>query len=160
MAVIDQKTSAARPGFTFDALLEQDHSRWPVFKRLLRECVAPHWVIVIFSVSSMVISAATAGLVPFILKRVGDDVFVAKNATLVFVLPALLVAAVLVRAIAGWVSSIADASLGSKIVAELRYRMFDTIAAADLAWIQSNHSGRFVSTFISDSLISTGLRRG
>ena len=31
--------------------------------------------------------------------------------------------------------------------------MFDTIAAADLAWIQGNHSGRFVSTFVYDAAI-------
>ena len=68
-------------------------------------------------------------------------------------LPAILVIAVLVRAVADWVATVAEASLGSKIVANLRYRMFDTIAAADLAWIQGNHSGRFVSTFINDTAI-------
>ena len=31
--------------------------------------------------------------------------------------------------------------------------MFDTIAAADLAWIQRTHSGRFVSTFVNDTPI-------
>ena len=47
----------------------------------------------------------------------------------------------------------AEGSLGSKIVAEIRIRMFDTIAAADLAWIQGVHSGRFVSIFVNDSRI-------
>jgi subfamily B ATP-binding cassette protein MsbA len=64
-----------------------------------------------------------------------------------------LVVVVLGRAIADWISTVAEASLGTKIVAELRYRMFDTIAAADLAWIQGHHSGRFVSTFINDAAI-------
>ncbi len=153
MARPEQTTSARRPGFVFDALLEQDHSRWPVFVRLLRECLLPRWPIVTISIGAMIVSAATAGVVPFILQRVGDDVFVAKNATLVFVLPALLVAAVLVRAVTDWATTVAEASLGTKIVAELRYRMFDTIAAADLAWIQGNHSGRFVSTFINDAAV-------
>ena len=31
--------------------------------------------------------------------------------------------------------------------------MFDTIAAADLAWLQRTHSGRFVSAFVNDALI-------
>lgn len=152
MAIADQKAAPSR-GFAFDALLEQDHSRWPVFKRLARECVAPHWVNLAISVGTMVIGAATAGVVPFVLQRVGDDVFVAKNAAYVFVLPALLVAAVVVRAVTDWVSTVAEASLGTKIVAELRYRMFDTVAAADLAWVQGNHSGRFVSTFVTDAQV-------
>jgi subfamily B ATP-binding cassette protein MsbA len=153
MAIADHKTGARRPGFTFDALLEQDHSRAPVFKRLVRECIVPHWRNVMISVGSMIVAAATAGAVPFVLQKVGDDVFVAKNATYVLLLPALLVLAVLIRAVSDWISTVAEASLGTKIVAELRFRMFDTIAAADLAWIQGNHSGRFVSTFISDTSV-------
>src|SRR4029079_8240478 len=145
--------ATGRRGFTFDALLEQDHSRWPVFVRLARECVAPRWAIVAISVGSMIFSAATAGVVPFVLQKVGDDVFVAKNSSYVLVLPAVLVVVVLWRAIADWVSTVAEASLGTKIVAELRYRMFDTIAAAELASIQGHHSGRFVSTFINDAAI-------
>jgi len=152
MAIADQKAAGGR-GFSFDALLEQDHSRRPVFMRLLRECVAPHWGNVAISVTSMIFSAATAGVVPFVLQKVGDEVFVAKDASYVFLLPAVLVLIVLARATADWISTVAEASLGTKIVAELRYRMFDTIAAADLAWIQGHHSGRFVSTFISDASI-------
>ncbi len=151
MAIADEKTGPKRPGFTFDALLEQDHSRRAVFVRLARECIIPHWRNVAISVASMVVAAATAGVVPFVLQKVGDDVFVSKNATYVFVLPALLVLVVLVRAVFDWISTVAEASLGSKIVAELRYRMFDTIAAADLAWIQGNHSGRFISAFVNDA---------
>jgi subfamily B ATP-binding cassette protein MsbA len=151
MAIADQKLNPARPGFSIDALIEQDHSRWPVFIRLLRECVLPHWPIVAISIATMLVSAATAGVVPFVLKRVGDDLFVAKDATLVFVLPAVLVAAVLIRAVTDWISTVAEASLGTKIRRRLRFRLFDTIAAADLAWIQGSHSGRFVATFINDT---------
>ena len=148
-----ETTAAKRSGFAFDALSEQDHSRWPVFKRLFRECLLPHWRIVSIAIGSMVVSAATAGVVPFVLQRVGDDVFVKKDPSYVFLLPALLVLAVVVRAVSDWISTVAESSVGTKIVAELRYRMFDTIAAADLAWIQGNHSGRFVSTFVSDAAI-------
>lgn len=148
-----ENTSGRRSGFAFNALSEQDHSRWPVFTRLLRECLAPHWRIVFVAIGAMILSAATAGVVPFVLQRVGDDIFVAKNAGLVFTLPAVLVATVLVRAVSDWVATVAESSVGTKIVAELRFRMFDTIAAADLAWIQGNHSGHFVSAFVNDAAV-------
>ena len=80
--------------------------------------MSPHWTIVAIAIAAMLVAAATAGVVPFVLQKVGDDVFVAKNEALVFVLPAFLVIAVLVRAVADWVSTVAEASLGSKIVAE------------------------------------------
>jgi ATP-binding cassette, subfamily B, bacterial MsbA len=148
-----ETTGAARRGFALDDLADQNHSRWPVFVRLLRECMLPHWRIALVATIAMVVSGATSGVTPFILQRVGDDVFLQKDATLVLVLPVLLILTVLVRAITDWVATVADGSLGTKIVAELRYRMFDTITAADLAWIQGNHSGRFVSAFVNDVFI-------
>ncbi len=143
--------AAQRSGFTFDALLDQDHSRWPVFVRLVRETVLPHWRIVSISVGAMLVSAAMSGATPFLLQRVGDDVFVKKSEALLYVLPLLMVAAVVVRSIAEWIATVAESSVGTRIVAEIRIRMFDTIASADLAWIQGVHSGRFVSTVVSDS---------
>jgi ATP-binding cassette, subfamily B, bacterial MsbA len=147
----ESAAAAQRSGFTFDALLDQDHSRWPVFKRLVRETVLPHWRIVSISVGAMLVSAAMSGATPFLLQRVGDDVFVNKNSALLYLLPVLMVLAVVVRSIAEWIATVAESSVGTRIVAEIRIRMFDTIASADLAWIQGVHSGRFVSTVVSDS---------
>ena len=151
MSKADLSPSAPRPGFSFDALLEQDHSRWPVFVRIMRECVYPHWPILAIVVAATTINSATAGALPFLLKRVGDDVFIAKNETLVFLLPALIVVAVAVRAFSDWVSTVAEARSAPRSSPSIRIRMFDTIATADLAWIQGIHSGRFVSVMVGDS---------
>ena len=153
MAIADQKTAARRPGFTFDALLEQDHSRWPVFLRLIKECMAPHWTIVAIAIAAMLVAAATAGVVPFVLQKVGDDVFVAKNEALVFALPAFLVIAVLVRAVADWVATVAEASLGSRSWRTSAIGCSTPSPPPILPGSRRNHSGRFVSTFINDAAI-------
>jgi subfamily B ATP-binding cassette protein MsbA len=140
----------ARSKFTFDARPDEEFVAWPLFKRLLGECILPHWRLFILTIASMTFVAATAGALPFLLQRIGDDIFVAKDPTLVFVLPVLVAALIAVRAGADWINAVAEGSLSTKIVAELRVRMFDTVAAADLAWIQDFHSGRFVSAFIND----------
>ncbi len=142
---------APRPGFSFDKLLDSDHSRWPVFVRVVRECLMPHWKTLSIVIAAMVVNSATAGVMPFLLKHVGDDVFVAKNEALVFILPALIVVAVMIRALSDWVSDVADGSLSTKMVAEIRIRMFDTIATGDLAWVQGVHSGRFLAVMLNDS---------
>lgn len=151
MGKADLTAASPRPGFSFDALLDQSHSRWPVFVRLIRECMLPHWRTGAILVVALIVTGATAGAMPFLLKRVGDDVFVAKNAALVFVLPALIVLVVAVRALADWVATVAEGSLGTRMVAEIRIRMFNTIASGDLAWLQGIHSGRFVSVLVNDS---------
>jgi ATP-binding cassette, subfamily B, bacterial MsbA len=136
--------------FTFDARPDSEYVAWPTFKRLFRECVLPHWRILAITIAAMAFVAATAGAMPFLLQMIGDDVFVAKDQTLVTVLPILVVVIITARAAGDWIATVAEGSLSSKIVADLRIRMFDTIAAADLAWIQGFHSGRFVSAFLSD----------
>jgi subfamily B ATP-binding cassette protein MsbA len=136
--------------FTFDARPDSEYAAWPTLKRLLQECVFPHWRIFAIAVASMAFVAATAGAMPFLLQKIGDDVFIAKDQTLVTVLPVLVVILIAARAAGDWIATVAEGSLSTKIVADLRIRMFDTIAAADLAWIQGFHSGRFVSAFLSD----------
>jgi subfamily B ATP-binding cassette protein MsbA len=151
MKTPEKTTAPARPGFSFDTLLEADHSRMPVFMRLVREFVLPRWPVLLIALGSMVANAATAGIMPFLLQKVGDEVFVNKNAALLYLLPALIVLTVAIRAVSSWVSTVTEGSIGTRVVAEMRFRMFDTIAAADLAWVQGVHSGRFVSVFVNDS---------
>ncbi len=137
-------------GFSFDASAYEDIEVWPVFKRIVHECMRPHWVLFAISAATMAISSATSGAIPLLLQRMGDDVFVNKNETLLFVIPLGLMMVMIIRSLCVWLGAVVDASLSTKIVAQLRFRMFDTIAAADLAWIQGFSSGRFVSAFIND----------
>lgn len=137
--------------FSFDAERYENLPAWPIFMRVVRECIMPHWWLFAVSVGCMGAAAATSGLTPILLQRMGDDVFVGKSPTLLVLLPLLLLLVTVIRALGAWMGSVADASLGSRIVAELRFRMLDTIAAADLAWIQGFNSGRFVSACIGDT---------
>jgi subfamily B ATP-binding cassette protein MsbA len=146
----ESKSDKPFSGFSFDAQSYDDIDAWPVFKRIVRECIKPHRRLFLMSAATMGISAATSGVIPILLQRMGDDVFVGKNPTLLIVLPIAMITIMTIRSLCGWVGSVVDASLSTKIVAELRFRMFDTIAAADLAWIQGFPSGRFVSACISD----------
>ncbi len=126
---------------------------WPIVARLVRETLFPNWKTVLIIGAAIVAVAATGGALPFLLQRVADDVFVSKDPSLLLVLPAAILGITALRAASDWGASVAEASLGTKIVADLRLRMFDTIAAADLAWLQRTHSGRFVSAFVNDTAI-------
>ena len=147
--------TSARPGESslFDNLPAQHGRPWPVIARLVRETMVPNWKTVLIMVAAIVAVAATGGALPFLLQRVADDVFVGKDPSLLMVIPAAILVIMALRAGADWGASVAEASLGTKIVADLRLRMFDTIAAADLAWLQRTHSGRFVSAFVNDTAI-------
>ena len=152
MTTADTGSQTARK-FTFDARPDSEFVAWPTFRRLMAECVLPHWRVLSIGVCAMTFVAATSGALPFLLQRIGDDIFVAKDSGLLFMLPVLVVVVIVLRATADWGASVAEGSLTTRIVADLRVRMFDTIAAADLAWIQGFNSGRFVSAFVTDVAI-------
>jgi subfamily B ATP-binding cassette protein MsbA len=134
-----------------DSLGVSAEPAWPIVARLVRESILPNWRILAATVAAMVITAATTGVLPFLLQKVGDDIFIAKDPRVLYVLPLAVVAIMSLRAVANWVSTVSDARLGTKVVADLRMRMFDAIAAADLAFLQRTHSGRFVSAFVNDA---------
>ncbi|WP_051631211.1 ABC transporter ATP-binding protein [Afifella pfennigii] len=142
---------AVAPGPGADTLTVDDISATEVMRRLFREILWPHRRILALALVSMAIGAATAGAVPFLIQVVADEVFVAKNERLLYLLPIAIVGVMAVRGAADWTSKVTDAWLGNVLVADLRIRMFDTLTAADLAWVQRTHSGRFVSAFVNDA---------
>jgi len=134
----------------FAALGDREPAR-ELIVRLARECILPQWRILLVTLAAMVAVAMTSGALPLLLQRVADDIFVAKNADQLYVLPALILVVMTFRAAAEWVTTVSEAHLGTKVVAGLRVRLFDATALADLAWLQRNHSGRFVSAIISET---------
>lgn len=151
MGKAEPKQRSAGEVDRFGGLPDDGGSAWALLQRLVRECMLPNWRLLAATILATIATAATAGALPFLLQRVADDIFVAKDARLLFVLPALVVVVMSFRAMADWAATISAALLGTKVVADLRLRMFDTIAAADLAWIQRTHSGQFVSAFVNDA---------
>jgi subfamily B ATP-binding cassette protein MsbA len=121
-----------------------------VMARLIREFIAPHWRILVVGLVAMTFVAATTGALPYLMKLVADEILEGKNEGLLFTLPVIIVVVMTARAFADWVSRVADAWLGNRVIADLRVRMFDVLAYADLSWIQDTHSGRFVSAFVND----------
>jgi subfamily B ATP-binding cassette protein MsbA len=153
MARAEPTGVAAAEGLASDALAANADPGWRIMARLLRESILPNWRILAAIVSAMVVTAATTGVLPFLLQKVGDDIFIGKDSRVLYIVPLAVVAIMSLRAVADWVATISDARLGTKVVADLRLRMFDAIAAADLAFLQRTHSGRFVSAFVSDATI-------
>ena len=151
----DRKTPALgskpqKKTYERDDLSAGDASPRAVMSRLVREFIAPHWRVLAVGLSAMVFVAATTGALPYLMKLVADEILEGKNEALLFTLPLVILVVMTSRALADWVSRVADAWLGGRVIADLRIRMFDVLAYADLSWIQDTHSGRFVSAFVND----------
>ena len=133
--------------------LGADGSHSAIALRLVREYVLPNWKMVAIALGAALTSAAMVGAFPFLMQKVADGVFIGKDARLLYILPPLIFFVSMLKSGAEWLSTVTEASIGTKVVADLRNRLFNTLAFADLGWIQRNHSGRFVSAFSYDTPI-------
>ena len=122
-----------------------------IVKRIWREHLRPRFGLLVIATVAMLLTAATTGAIPFLIQRTADDVFVAKNADMVYWITAAIVVVTVVKAISEYVADVTVAYLGHRFIADLRIQMFAKLAKADLGWIQTVHSGRLLSGFLNDA---------
>lgn len=134
-----------------DDNLQADYTTEQVVKRIWHEHLRPRIGLVILSGIAMAISAGTTGVIPFLVQRAADDVFIDKSITAVYTLTIAVLVVTVVKAIAEYISNVTIGYLGHRFIADLRIAMFAKISNADLSWIQTVHSGRLLSGFLNDA---------
>ncbi len=133
--------------------LQVEYTTGQIVSRIWREHLKPRIGLLVLATVAMLLTAATTGAIPFLIQRTADDVFVGKNAQMVYLITAAIVVVTIVKAIAEYVADVTVAYLGNRFIADLRIQMFTKLARADLNWIQTVHSGRLISSFLTDALL-------
>ena len=133
--------------------LQVEYTTGEIVTRIWREHLKPRFGLLALAASAMLLTAATTGAIPFLIQRTADDVFVAKNEQMVYLVTAAIVVVTIVKAIAEYIADVTVAYLGHRFIADLRIQMFAKLARADLNWIQTVHSGRLLSGFLNDALL-------
>ncbi len=133
--------------------LQVDYTTWQIVARIWREHLRPRIGLLVLASAAMLLTAATTGAIPFLIQRTADDVFVGKNEQMVYWVTAAIVIVTVIKACAEYIADVTVAYLGHRFVADLRIQMFARLARADLNWIQLVHSGRLLSSFLSDSML-------
>jgi subfamily B ATP-binding cassette protein MsbA len=124
-----------------------------IVKRIWAEHLRPRVGLLCAASAAMLLTAATTGAIPFLIQRTADDVFVAKNADMVYWITAAIVIVTLIKAASEYIANVTVAYLGHRFIADLRLQMFAKLAKADLGWIQTVHSGRLLSGFLNDAML-------
>jgi len=120
-----------------------------LYLRLLRY-VVPYWRIFLVSIVSMMVVAATEPALPALLKPLLDGSFVKKDPEMMRLMPLLLVGLIVVRGIAGFISSYAISWVSSKVVLDLRCLMFGKLVALPTGYYDDNASGTLISKVTYD----------
>ena len=127
-----------------------------IFKTQVRRYLSQILIIFLFILVS---AGATAG-VAWLLDPAIKKIFVEKNTKLLFVIPALIVFAFMLKSIATYIIRVKTIKISYSVIKNIQILMADKILKSDTAFITSKHSGRFISNFTNDTGVLLGVING
>ncbi len=120
-------------------------------RRLVKERIRPHLSRLVIAIICMAIVAGVTAANAWLVKPVLDEVFEAKNAALLYLIPGAVLALALIKGAAGYLEAVQMEYVGQRMVADLQVGMFNRIIGADLAFFSRNPTGRLISRFTNDA---------
>ncbi len=111
----------------------------------------PHWRVFLASLLSMAVLAATEPAIPALLKPTIDGSFVEKDLSAVSAMAMLLVLVFLVRGASGFAGAVTLTWVSSRLVIDLRARMFDKLVTLPTRYYDQTTTGALISKVTFDA---------
>ncbi len=127
-------------------------SSMKTYKRLLTY-LKPYMGLFFIALFSMSIFGATDGFIPFLLKKVLDDVFGNKDPHVLWWVVGCLVVFSIVRGLFGFLEKYMSAKVGHSIVRDIRNQLFSKFVTAPIPFIEESGSGGLISRVTNDALL-------
>ena len=99
----------------------------------------------------MVLVAGSSAAMIYLLKDVVDQVLVARDREMLYLLPGVIIGLALVSGIAGYFEAVNMEVIGHRMVANLQRLMYRGMIWSDLQFFHDNSVGRLISRFINDA---------
>ena len=124
-----------------------------LMKRILLEYVAPYKKYIVIALFFMLISSATHALSMWILKPIVDEIFVAKDANMLWIVGTGLIFIFLIKGLSQYGQVTTMSWLGLRIVTDLQVQLYDYLMKMDLSFFHANQSGSLVTRFTGDAVL-------
>ena len=122
-----------------------------LIRRLLREQLWPQRTRIAFTFLCMLVVAAASASMIYLLKDVVDQVLIARDREMLYLLPAAIIILALLTGCAGYFEAVNMEVIGHRIVANLQHLMYRGIIWADLQFFNNNPVGGLIARFINDA---------
>lgn len=121
-----------------------------LMKRLYREAVGQYRGQIVLAVIFMALSAAATAAVAKLMEPVVNEVFVLRNADLLWPVAGMVLATFATKGLAEYGQSVVMSRVGLRTIADLQQRLFDHLLTLDTGFFARNTAGRLVSRFLVD----------
>lgn len=119
-------------------------------RRMTGGYLKPHAALILTAVLANALVAATTGILPFLIEQTAQLILVEKRQDMLLLIPLAALGIQLLKALATYGSNVIMNFVGQRMVSAIQVQLFSRLMTADLGWIQQTHSGRFISTFMTD----------
>ncbi|SEM18227.1 ATP-binding cassette, subfamily B, MsbA [Syntrophus gentianae] len=120
-----------------------------IFKRLLK-LTRPHIPRFALAMVCMLIVGALTSALAFLVKPALDDIFLKKNAEMLKWIPLAVILIYIVKGSCSYFQTILMNFIGQRIVADLRYRLYEQIQKQSLNFFAKHHTGELMSRITND----------
>lgn len=120
-------------------------------RRLAKEQLWPQRGRIALTFICMVLVAGSSASMIYLLKDVVDQVLVARDREMLYLLPGFIIGLALVSGIAGYFEAVNMEVIGHRMVANLQRLMYRGMIWSDLQFFHDNSVGRLISRFINDA---------
>jgi ATP-binding cassette, subfamily B, bacterial MsbA len=137
-------------------MLQQNLKSSAVIKRLLVNHVKPYKSEILIAIFFMVVVATCSAAVVWLTKPAIDKILVARNMRMLVIIPLLMLGVYVIKGIAEYYQGYLIKYVGQKILTDMQIQMYEHLLYADLAYVQSQSSGRLISRFTNDIILMRG----
>lgn len=137
-------------------MLQQNLKSSAVIKRLLVNHVKPYKSEIFIAIFFMVVVATCSAAVVWLTKPAIDKILVARNMRMLVIIPLLMLGVYVIKGIAEYYQGYLIKYVGQKILTDMQIQMYEHLLYADLAYVQSQSSGRLISRFTNDIILMRG----
>ncbi|MFT5486463.1 MAG: subfamily B ATP-binding cassette protein MsbA [Paracoccaceae bacterium] len=120
-------------------------------RRLAKEQLWPQRGRIGLTFICMVLVAGTSAAMIYLLKDVVDQVLIARDREMLYLLPGVIIGLALISGIAGYFEAVNMEVIGHRMVANLQRLMYRGMIWSDLQFFHDNSVGRLISRFINDA---------
>ncbi len=104
----------------------------------------------------MSVAAAATAANAWLMEPVLDDVFVRRDATMLYLVPLAVVGAALAKGGATYAQALIMTRIGQRIIADLQVKLFGHLMRADLSFFHDTPTGSLISRFTNDVAMMRG----
>jgi len=125
----------------------------PLIKRLRQQYIAGHKNALILAIVCMVVVAGATAANAWMMQPMLDDVFLKKDANMLFYVPIAVFTIGAISACASYGQTIIMRNVGQRIIADMQIDLFAHLMHSDLAVFHDQASGRLISRFTNDIML-------